>query len=54
MTCRDFVNRLKMLICSKIHPVSGANHGYTKYVVIDRWPTFETLSAAQFSANFDI
>ena len=32
MTCSDFVNPLKMLIhvCSKKHPVSGANHGYTK------------------------
>ena len=29
-TCSDFVNPLKMLICSKKHPVSGANHGYTK------------------------
>ena len=39
MTCSDFVNTLKMLICSEKHPVSGANHGYTKKVVIDRWPT---------------
>ena len=54
MTCSDFVNPLKMLICSEKHPVSGANHGYTKNVVIDRLPTIETLSAAQFSANFDI
>ena len=30
MTCSDFVNPLKMLICSIIHHVSGANHGYTK------------------------
>ena len=34
MTCSDFVNPLKMLICSKKTPVSGANHGYTKKVVI--------------------
>ena len=54
MTCSDFVDLLKMLICSEKHPVFGANHGYTKNVVIDRWPTIETLSAAQFSANFDI
>ena len=53
MTYSDFVNHLKMLICSEKHPVSGANHGYTKKVVIDRWPTMETLSAAQCSANFD-
>ena len=39
MTCGDFVNPLKMLICSVKHPVSVANHGYTKKVVIDRWPT---------------
>ena len=37
MTCSDFVNPLKMLICSEKHPVSGANHDYTKKVVIDRW-----------------
>ena len=30
MTCRDFVNVLKMLICSEKHPVSRANYGYTK------------------------
>ena len=39
MTCSDFVNPLKKLICSKKHPVSRANHGYTKEVVIDRWLT---------------
>ena len=54
MTCSDFVNPLGMLLCSEKHPVSGANHGYTKKVVIDRWPTIDTLSAVQFSANFDI
>ena len=36
MTCSDFVNPLKMLICSEKHPVSGANHGYTKKVIIYR------------------
>ena len=46
MTCSDFVNPLKMLICSKKHRVSGANHGYPKKMVIDRWPIIETLSAA--------
>ena len=30
MTCSDFVNTLKMLICSEKHPVAGANHGYTQ------------------------
>ena len=39
MTCSDFVNALKMLICSEKHPVSRANYGYTKKVVIDRWAT---------------
>ena len=34
MTCSDFVNPLKMWICSEKHPVSGANHGYTIKVVI--------------------
>ena len=54
MTCGDFVHALKMLICSEKHPVSRANHGHTKKVVTDRGPTIETLSAAQFSANYDI
>ena len=36
MTCSDFVNALKMLICSEKHPVCKANHGYTNKVVIDR------------------
>ena len=39
MTCNDFVNALKMLICPEKHPVSRANYGYTKKVVIDRWAT---------------
>ena len=37
MTCSDFVNTLKMLICSEKHPVSRANYGYTEKVVIYRW-----------------
>ena len=37
MTCSNFVNALKMLICSEKHLVSRANYGYTKNVVIDRW-----------------
>ena len=36
MTCSDSVHALKMLICSVKHPVSRANYGYTKKVVIDR------------------
>ena len=39
MTCSDFVNALKMLKCSEKHPVSRANYGYTKKVVIDKWAT---------------
>ena len=54
MMCSHFVNALKMLICSEKHPVSRANYGYTKKVVIDRWTTIETLSAEQFFAKFDI
>ena len=38
MTCSDFVNALKMMMCSEKHSVSRANHCYTKNVVIDRWP----------------
>ena len=54
MTCGDFVHALKMLICSEKHPVSRANHGHRKIIVTDRRPIIGTLSAAQFSANFDI
>ena len=43
MTCSDLVNALKMLICSKKHPVSRANYGYTKKVLIDRWATIMRL-----------
>ena len=39
MTCSDFGNPLKMFIYSEKQLVSGANHGCTKKVVIDRWPT---------------
>ena len=39
MTCSDLVNAVKMLICSEKHPVSRANYGCTKKVVIDRWET---------------
>ena len=53
MTCSDVVNG-KLVICSEKHPVSRINSGYTKKVVIDRLATMETLSAEQFSANFDI
>ena len=39
MTCSDFVNALKMLICSEKHRISRVKYGYTKKVVIDRWAT---------------
>ena len=39
VTCSDFVNALKILICSEKHPVSRAIYGYTKKVIIDRWAT---------------
>ena len=54
MTCSDFVNALKMLICSEKYPVSRTNYGYSKKVVIDKWATISDFSAEQFSANFDI
>ena len=54
MTCSDFVDAPKMLIFSEKHPVSRANCGYTKKVVIDRWPTVWDIIVEQFSANFDI
>ena len=52
ITCSDFVNPLKMLICSKKHPVSGANHGYTKKVVIDRWPTISDFTSSTIFCKF--
>ena len=36
MICSDFVNAHKMLIFSEKHPVSRANCGYNKKVVIDK------------------
>ena len=49
MTCSDFVNTLKMLICSEKNPVSRANYGYTKKVVIDRWaPIWDFISRTIF------
>ena len=39
MTCSDIMNALKMLNSSEKHTVSRANDGYTKQVVIARWPT---------------
>ena len=39
MPFSDFVNALKILICSEKHHVSRDNYGYTKKVVIDRWAT---------------
>ena len=39
MTCSDFVNALKMLLCSEKHPVCRANYSCTKRVATDRWAT---------------
>ena len=39
MTFSDFVNALKNMCknkCSEKHPISRANNGYSKNVVIDR------------------
>ena len=52
MTCSDFVNALKMLICSEKHPVSRANYGYTKKVVIDRWATMWDIISRTISCKF--
>ena len=52
MTCSDFVNALKMLICSKKHSVSGANYGYTKKVVIDRWATISDIISRTIFCKF--
>ena len=42
MTFSDFVNALKMLICSEKTPYFFSyNYGYPKKVVIDRWPTIK-------------
>ena len=40
MTFSDFVNALQVLLCFEKHPVSRANHGYAKNMVVDRWSIF--------------
>ena len=52
MTCSDFVNALKMLICSEKHPVSRANYGYTKNEVIDRWETIRNFISRAIFCKF--
>ena len=52
MTCSDFVHALKMLICSEKHPVSRANYGYTKQVVIDRWATIRDFISTTIFCKF--
>ena len=52
MTCSDFVNALKMLICSEKHPVSRANYGYTEKVVIDRWAIIRDFISRTIFCNF--
>ena len=54
MTYEHFMNAQEMETYSEKHPVSRANNGNTKKVVITRWSTKETLSVKQFSTNFDI
>ena len=55
IACSDFVNALKMLICSEKNTMFlELTMAIPKKMVIDRWSTIETLSAAQFSENFDI
>ena len=44
MTCSDFVDALKIIICSEKHLVSRANYGYTKKVVMDKWATILDFS----------
>ena len=39
MTCSNFVNTLKMLLCSEKHPVLKLTMAIRKKVVIDRWAT---------------
>ena len=52
MTCSDFVNPLKMLIFSEKHPLSRANHGYSKKVVTDRWPTTSDFISSTVFCKF--
>ena len=52
MTCSDFVNALKMLICSEKYPVSRANYGYTKKVVIDRRATISDFISRTIVCKF--
>ena len=39
MTYGHFMNAQELKICSEKHPVSKANNGTTKKVVIARWST---------------
>ena len=43
MTCSDFVNALKMLICSENSLFLEHDHGYSQRVVIDRGPRWLTI-----------
>ena len=52
MTCSDFVNALKMLICSEKHPVSSANYGYIEKVVINRWGTIRDFISRTIFCKF--
>ena len=53
MTSSDFVNALKMLICSEKHLVSRANYAcYTKKVVINRWETIQDFISRTIFCKF--
>ena len=52
MTCSDFVNAVKMLMCSEKHPVSRANYCYTKKVVIYRWATIGNFISRTIFCKF--
>ena len=55
MTYGHFMNAQEMLKCSEKHPVSRANNGNTKKVVVAiDGQLSETLSVKQFSTSFDI
>ena len=56
MTCSDFVNAFKMLMCSEKHLFLELTIAiaYTKYVAIDRWPNIcDFISSSFFFANLD-
>ena len=52
MTFSDFVNALKMLICSEKHPVcKKSNYGYTQKVVFPRQIDLVMTGACKGTVN---